>query len=164
MLVNPRPSYLVCLNCSSTSGTAWTFAGCWQRQPCCHFPHWCRAFSWRYHDSNMAMQLLINKRPTLNWHRYGRLCVLLLATAWWCWSGIQAEHRKREISNFGLQVWQLLGVISNTKPSAIFRYYLVASEIGTCWMDHLAHFDKIRLINYHLAGLGGWKRMQVMRT
>ena len=83
-------------------------------------------------------------------------------SVYFCWpqpDGVGQVSRqctgKGKSHNIGLQVWQLLGVISNTKPSAIFRYYLVASEIGTCWMDHLAHFDKIRLINYHLAGLGG---------
>ena len=48
--------------------------------------------------------------------------------------------------NFGSQVWQLLGVISNTKPSAIFR----------CQKNFVGHWQD--LIKYLFGRIGRLKK------
>ena len=48
--------------------------------------------------------------------------------------------------DFGLQVWQLLGVISNTKPSAIFR----------CQKNFVGHWQD--LIKYFFGRIGRLKK------
>ena len=81
-----------------------------------------------------SIRRFVNKQFTWNWHRDGRIFVFLLATAWWCWSGIQETGiGYSDIS--GLETaWCYLEYQAKCNIQ-------VASEIGTCWRDWLATYQ-----------------------
>ena len=81
-----------------------------------------------------SIRRFVNKQFTWNWHRDGRIFVFLLATAWWCWSGIQEKGiGYSDIS--GLETaWCYLEYQAKCNIQ-------VAREIGTCWWDWLATYQ-----------------------